>query len=138
MTSQLLATILVAATLAATPAIARAPVPIDNYENIAVATSSGKPLQIEQVKQAIQAAAAVKGWTIAYQADGSLLATLNVRNKHTITVELPYSVEKYSLRYKGSTAMKYGQRDGIPVIHPYYNKWVQEFKETIRIELLKL
>ena len=74
MKSKLLATVLLVATIAATPAIAREPVPIINHENIAVATSSGKPLQLDQIKQAIQAAAVVKGWTISYQADGSLLA----------------------------------------------------------------
>jgi hypothetical protein len=154
MKSKLLFAFLIAAALGAAPAVARDPVPIIDYPNIAVATSSGKPLQVGQVKQAIQTAAAAKGWSIGYQADGKLLATLMVRGKHTIVVEIPYAVDKYSLIYKDSTNMKYApsgkpmdnrdptsMRSGTghtgAVIHPYYNRWVQELKEAIRLELLR-
>lgn len=144
--------VLMFATLVSLNAIARTPVPIINYDNISVATSSGKTLQLEQVKQAIQSAAGAKAWSIAIQADGKLLATRNERNKHFIVVEIEYSADKYSLKYKDSTNMKFGdapQPDpssfqnptiapGSKVIHPYYNKWVQEFRDAIRVELLKL
>ncbi len=138
MKSKLFAAILVAATLFATPAMARFPVPIINHENISVATTSGKVLQVEQIKQAIQVAATAKGWTLAYQADGSILATLFVRGKHTVVVAIAYAADKYSLTYKDSTNMKYGTQDGQPVIHPFYNTWTQELKEAIRLELLKV
>jgi hypothetical protein len=152
MKSKLFAFVLFAATLAATPTIARTPVPIIDYDNISVATSSGKTLQLEQIKQAIQSAAGAKAWSIAFQPDGKVLATRNERNKHFIVVEIEYSADKYSLKYKDSTNMKFGdapQPDpsrvqnptiapGSKVIHPYYNKWVQELKDAIRVELLKL
>lgn len=138
MKSKLFASILIAATLAVTPAIAREPVPIINHDNIPVATNSGKVLQLDQVKQAIQTAAGAKAWTIAFQADGKLLATLNVRNKHTIVVEIAYAADKYSLQYRDSTNMKFGELNGSKVIHPFYNKWVLELKDAIRVELLKL
>jgi hypothetical protein len=138
MKNKLFAVLLIASAIFTAPAIARAPVAIINYENLVVATNSGNVLQAEQVKQAIVTAAGAKNWSIAYQSDGTLLATLNVRNKHTIMTGIAYAADKYSLRYTGSTNMKFGERDGQPVIHPYYNKWVQEFKEAIRIELLKL
>jgi hypothetical protein len=129
---------------------AREAVPIINYSNLPIATSSGKPLQPDDVKKAIVVAAAAKDWTVAYQTDGKLLATLVVRNKHTIVVEIAYDSEKYSINYKDSINMKYGisagQREGFKmgdsggqaVIHPFYNKWVQELKDGIRNELIKL
>lgn len=118
---------------------AREPIPIINYDNLVIATSSGKVLQPEQVKQAILAAAGTKNWTIAHQSDGKLLATLSVQGgKHVIVTEIAYASDKYSLNYKDSTNMKYGTRDGEAVIHPFYNKWVQQLKEAIRVELLKL
>lgn len=138
MKSKLFAALLIAATLFAAPVSARETVAIVNYDNLVVATNSGKVLVAEQVKQAILAAAGAKSWSIAYQADGKLLATLNVRGKHTVMVGISYTAEQYSLRYKDSTNMKFGEREGRAVIHPYYNKWVQELKEAIRIELLKL
>ena len=125
-------------TLAAAPAIAREAVPVVNHENIAVTTSSGKPVQGEQVKQAILAAAASKGWTLGYQADGKLLATYVKAAKHTVVVEVEYTADKYTLRYQDSTNMKAKQMDGQTIIHPYYNKWVQNFRDAIRAELLKL
>jgi hypothetical protein len=138
MKTKLFAAILIASALATSPAIAREPVPIINHDNISVATNSGKTLQLEQVKQAIQAAAGAKAWTIAFQADGKLLATLHVRGKHTIVVEIAYAADKYSLQYRDSTNMKFGELNGSKVIHPFYNKWVLELKDAIRIELLKL
>ena len=138
MKTKLFAAFLIASTLVAAPAIARDAVPVINYDNIAVATSSGKAPAVEQFKQALLTAAGARGWEIAQQADGTLQATLNVRGKHSIVVEIAYSDAKYSLTYKGSVNMKYGQRDGQPVIHPFYNKWVQDLKEAIGLELLKV
>ena len=132
---------------------ARTPVPIINYENIAIATNSGKSIQVDQVKQAISMAATSKGWRVAYSPDGSLLATLVVRNKHTVVVKIAYDVNKYSINYNDSNNMKYGiinvqqtmassntdqSHNGQGEIHPFYNKWVLELKDAIRIELLKL
>ena len=37
-----------------------------------------------------------------------------------------------------ANCMNYGQRNGEPVIHPFYNTWVGELKESIRGEMLKL
>lgn len=143
----------ICATIFSLSANARTPVPVINYENIAIATTSGKPLQIEQVKQAINAAATSKGWTVAYTADGSLLATLVVRNKHTIVVKVDYDANKYSINYNDSKNMKYGiinvqptiastnkdqSHNGQIEIHPFYNKWVLDFKNAIQAELIKL
>lgn len=138
MKSKLFTAFLVASTLFVTPASARQTVPIVNYDKLAVAVNSGKAPQAEQVKQAILAAAGSKSWSVATQADGKLLATLQVRGKHTVVVEIAYASDQYSLTYKDSTNMKFGAGDGQPLIHPFYNKWVQELKEAIRIELLKL
>lgn len=118
--------------------IAREAVPVVNHDDIAVTTNSGKTPSAAQIKQAIVAGASARSWSIAPQADGKLLATLNVRGKHSIVVDVSYTADKYSLRYKDSSNMKFGDRDGQFVIHPSYNKWVQGLKEAIRIELLKL
>ncbi len=147
------ATLFILVTIFSLNAEARTPVPIINYENIAIATNSGKSIQVDQVKQAISMAATSKGWTVAYSPDGSLLATLVVRNKHTVVVKIAYDVNKYSINYNDSNNMKYGiinvqqtmassntdqSHNGQGEIHPYYNKWVLELKDAIRIELLKL
>ncbi len=156
MNAKLLIGLLLVAGLAAGPAHAqRQPVPIIDHPDVPIATSSGKPLPTEKVKEAIQAAAKAKGWTLAYESGDKILATLVVRNKHTVMVEIAYSAEKYSLRYRDSINMKYlpgagrnpsydqasamrGYQQGPgPVIHPFYNDWVRELRDAIRLELLK-
>ncbi len=120
------------------PALAREPVPIINYDAVQIVTTSGNKPQVTQVEQAIKTAAAANEWTLSNSEDGKLLATLFVRNKHTVVVEITYDTEKYSLQYKDSINMKYGTQNGKPVIHPFYNRWVETLKEAIRVELLKL
>ena len=116
---------------------ARSAVPLVNYENIAIVTGSNKVADIDNVKQAIRLGAAVKGWKIEESADGSLTATIVVR-KHTVVVKINYEVNKYSIHYKDSVLMKYEVNNGQAVIHPFYNVWVENLKNDIDIELLKL
>lgn len=116
---------------------ARSAVPLVNYENIAIVTGSNKVAEIDQVKQAIRLGAAVKGWKIEESADGSLTATIVVR-KHTVVVKINYEVSKYSIHYKDSVLMRYEVNNGQAMIHPFYNVWVENLKNDINIELLKL
>lgn len=138
MKSKFFAGLILALAFAAGPASARWPMPIVNYPDVPVVTSSGTAPSAARVKQAILAGAAAKNWTIAQQADGKLQATLKVRGKHTVIVQIAYTPEKYSLTYQDSIDMNYGQRNGEPVIHPFYNTWVTDLKESIRAELVKI
>lgn len=137
MKSRFLLAILLSLGLGVGTVHARTPVPIVNYENNPVATNSGKPMTADKVKQAILAAASSKQWSIAYQPNGKMQATLVMKGKHTIVVEVAYTAENYSLTYLSSDNMKYGEVEGVPVIHPYYDRWVREFREAIRTELIK-
>ncbi len=127
----------------------RTPVSIINYANQPVATSSGKAIPVDQVKKAIQDAAARKGWVISNDTGDRMLATLEVRSKHTVKVVIAYSADKYSITYSDSVNMNYHSEAHYdsrmprpssgatgPVIHPGYNVWVQELKEAIRGELM--
>lgn len=125
-------------TLFTTPAMARGSVPIVNYENVAITTGSGKPATAEQVKQAFIAGGTSKGWTFTPAGDGKLLANLVVRNKHTITADIAYSADRYSVTYQGSVNMNYEVKDGQSVIHPHYNGWVTNMLNEVRTELAKL
>ncbi len=136
---KLLASIVVALLVATSSAYARSPVPIVDIENVAVATGSGKTVTTEEVKKAIIAGASANQWEIAQNASG-MTATLRVRGgKHTVVVAITYSADKYSLRYLESVNMNYGKNlEGQAVIHPFYNRWVQQLSDSIRSELRKL
>jgi hypothetical protein len=128
----------VAALLAtASPAYGRTLVPVENFTNQAVATASGKKPALEQVHDAIARAATSKGWAVAKQADGQLLATRVVKGKHTIVTTVSFTPDAYSVLYHSSENMKYQMFGGVPYIHPNYNVWARELVEAIRVELSK-
>jgi hypothetical protein len=123
--------VLVFAALFQGPAMARGSVPVVNYENVVVTTGSGKPATAEQVRQAFISGTAGRGWTYTQAGEGKLLANLVVRNKHTVSAEIVYSGDKFSVTY-------YELKDGKPVIHPNYNNWVTNMLSDVRVELSRL
>ncbi|EXI65557.1 MAG: hypothetical protein AW08_03077 [Candidatus Accumulibacter adjunctus] len=120
---------------------ARQSVPIVDFPDNAVLTSSGKALTAEQVRYAITAAAQSHSWQISRAPNGDgLQAVLSVRGKHTVVVAIAYSPKTYSIAYHDSTNMNYSHDPNtqVRVIHPYYNRWVSELRDAIRMELNRL
>jgi hypothetical protein len=145
--------------LCATHAFARSSVPIVNFDNVGIVTSSGKKLDNEQVRQVITKAAAVHEWTIKPIGDNKVLAVVDVRGKHTATVEITWTPEAFNIHYKSSVNLNYEEkafgspaqyrsersnveagpaadRPLVPAIHPHYNKWVETLKQDISKEFL--
>lgn len=120
---------------------ARGPVPLIDYPNNAVAASTGVTPTIDQVKNAITAAAQSRNWQTTPGPTGdSLQAVLHVRGKHTVAVDIAYTTQAYSIAYQTSDNMKYSviPDTNVRVIHPFYNRWVSDLRESIRLELNKL
>ena len=128
---------LLAAVLAfvALNAHARSGVPILNHEGVPAITASGKPASAEQIRAALQAAGAPRGWQITPAGNGKALAVLNVRGKHSISADISYAAGQYSIKYRDSTNMNY--EAGTNLIHPKYNMWVQTLIDDTRIQLYK-
>lgn len=115
---------------------ARSPVPLVELENQSISAASGKALTLEDVARALRQAAPKRGWNVAEIAPGKAVATLEVRSKHTIKLDVDYTPSSLSFHYKDSVNMKYGKDDdGHPVIHPFYMKWVANLLSDVRIEL---
>ena len=123
---------LLAWTLLAMSAHARSGVPVADFENLPAVTASGQPASGAQIKAAIQAAAQQNGWTVVAPAPDRMVATLQVRNKHTVVTEIVYKPGQYSVKYKDSANMNFDP--STRVIHPFYNKWVQGLVDGIRTE----
>lgn len=116
-------------------------VPLVEYENISIMSKSGKALSLDDVKKAlaIAAAEAKRNWQITDVAPGLAKATLVVRGKHTIIIDIAYSESKIAVKYNDSTNMKYSVDDkGNKEIHPGYNTWVGEFVKAIEKTLLSM
>jgi hypothetical protein len=131
--------VIAAILVSASPAYAaRPPVPLQNFPNQVVQTASGTKPPVEQVAQAITAAATGKQWAVAKQADGSFLATRVVKGKHTVVTTISFSPDAYSVTYHSSDNMRFEMIGGVPYIHPNYNVWARELVEAIRLEMSKL
>ena len=131
-----LAALMVASTAAPLTAAARTSVPIESFEGAIAPDANNKAPTPDEVKQAIFRAAAARDWTLKETGPGVLMATLDVRNKHTVVTEIRYSADKYALVYVQSNNMNESvNKEGKPVIHPYYNKWARELRDQIRVTL---
>lgn len=164
MNNKIKAVILASALLLGTPlalAQGRQLETVANYENVAISAPAGKAVTAEAVKAAILRAGnaplrrAHEQWQITEVAPGKLTGRLEVRGKHLAIVDITYSASAFSVKYKDSENLHYGQgmemeRDpsspiiirplptGRYVIHPYYNRWVKSLVENIQRETQKL
>jgi len=135
------ALVMALAMVAAPAALAqRAPVPIIDRPAVSATTGSGKALSPEALGKAIVSggAAGKRQWDVVPVGDGrSLRGTYRVRT-HMVAVDIVPGQGTFSIKYADSADMKYAVEGGTPVIHPFYNRWVDELIESIRAELKKL
>jgi hypothetical protein len=124
-------------TLLAAPAFARSAVPLVEFPDQALTAPPGKTLTDGDVREAIVRAAKSLDWKLSPEGDRKFVATLVVRNKHTIAVNVVYAAEKVSVTFQSSINMKYEVKDGVAMIHPYYNDWTRKLVDAIRFEAAK-
>lgn len=98
-------------------------------------TTAQTQLSADAVQKAILAACSQRGWHATNVSPGLIEARIVVRGKHTVVVDIPYTAEKYSIKYKSSSNMEYQADKG--KIHPNYNKWVNLLNNDINIQLAK-
>jgi hypothetical protein len=122
---------------------------IVNYDEHDFKTFDNRAPSLEEVQKAIRAAATLRGWTVKPGDPGHIMATLIVRNYHTAMVDIAYDQQHFAIRYKNSVNLNYGHgytrpvvgehgqitHDETEIIHPKYNEWVGELKDTILLEL---
>lgn len=120
-----------------TTAMARPSVAIINHESVEVTPARTGAGDAQRVQQAIVAAGMQRNWNVRPLGDGEMEASLLVRGKHTVVVGIRYTASQFSLVYKSSVNMNFETRDGQPLIHPNYNKWVNDLKQGIQFELQK-
>lgn len=115
---------------------ARSAVPIEPQENIPVPAVVSATVTPEKVRHAFIVAGAQRGWTFTDAGEGKLKGKLEVRDKHSATVEVTYDAKKYSVRYLDSYNLKYEVLNGVAQIHPFYNKWVKALIEDVNRNLI--
>lgn len=119
-------------------ATARTGVAIQNWDNIQVVRADNKVLTSERVRQAIVGAMQQGKWTILADEPGRVVATFNIRNKHSLTVEVRYSGAQFSVIYQDSSNLNYTQSPNGPIIHPTYNKQAKGLVDAINAGLQRV
>ena len=104
--------------------------PIQNVENVSVATSTNRPLTPVEVRAAIVRAGAGLGWIMKDAGPGMINGTLLLRT-HTAEVQIPYSATSYAIVYRSSINLQ----EGGGKIHRNYNGWVQNLNRGINAQL---
>jgi hypothetical protein len=88
---------------------------------------------MKDVRDAIIRAGARRGWTFTDAGTGKLIGHLDVRSKHSATVDVDYTREDFDINYRDSQGLKYDAAAG--TIHKNYNSWVQNLANDIMTEL---
>ena len=118
---------------------ARTPSEARDFDKVAIIAKNGKAPTLQQVEKAIIAAGKEKEWvmnTISQgTASGKIEATLLVRGKHTVIVDIVYSPENYSIHYKDTINMNAAFCNGKTWLHPNYNVWVSRLNDEIQSKL---
>jgi hypothetical protein len=104
--------------------------PILNVSEAPANSASGKPLSRDQVRTAIVRAGASLGWQMKDESPNMLVGSIMLRN-HTAVVEIPYSANNYSVKYRSSTNLNEANGN----IHKNYNGWIQNLTRGINAQL---
>jgi hypothetical protein len=124
--------------LIAGPAAARDTVPLVASISEPVQRTDGTVLNEARVMQAIFNAAGQHRWSLGSAVSGQVTATLVIRNKHTLVVDIQYSRQAITVRYRSSHNLKYWMRGNVPYIHPVYNEQARALMDAILGELQRV
>jgi len=95
-----------------------------------------RPQKMSKVERAIRSGATKKGWRVKKIKNGLLEASINVRNRHQVVVNIPYTKQGYKINYKRSNNLKYDPSKN--TIHKNYNKWIASLVNNIDYELANI
>ena len=94
-----------------------------------VSIPSGK--SEKDIKEAISLGATARNWVVKETAPGVMEARVDVRNKHTLIVDLKYDAQQVALAYKNSSNLDYEVVNGNPQIHRNANSWMKNLMTDI-------
>jgi len=94
-------------------------------------------MTMEDTEAAIFEGCAKRGWSPVKVQEGVVDATLYLR-EHVAVVRITFVPGRFTIKYVSSEKLNYGKdKNGVEVIHPHYNSWVQNLKNDITVELAK-
>lgn len=125
--------ILAVAIAAASVAASARDAPLKDPGRIELGAVSGQASTPAKMRQALVLAGASRGWTVVGDEPGRLKLNFNKGDKHRVTVQVSYDERGFDIRYVDSYNLNHGQRDGQVMIHPNYNRWVNNLAQDTRM-----
>ena len=101
-------------------------------------TDARQSANLEMITEAITRAGGNRGWTMKVLRPGLIRGDLDVHGKHQVQVDIIYNHDDFSITYVHSTNMNYNVRDGVPYIHPKFNRWIRILKEDIQDQIAQV
>ncbi len=103
-----------------------------SFENQPIPTV-GHSLSTSKIEKAIIRAGAQRGWVMSRNGKNKLLARVDVR-EHVAVVNITFSRRDFSITYNSSQNLRHRKGN----IHRNYNRWVNNLRNDITLELNKL
>lgn len=100
----------------------------------------GCELSMKKVSLGITLALITRGWNVTKkESDGTMVAQIIVRGKHTLVVDIAYNEKSFDITYKSSDNLNYKDKgDGTATIHRNANKWMRKIHQDIAKQLVVL
>ena len=97
-------------------------------------------LSADQMTKAIISGGAVRGWIAVKQEPGNIeLKFVKGAYKHVINVDVSYSKNSFSIRYKDSSGLNYKvKKNGVRKIHPRPITWMMNLNMDIESKTVEL
>lgn len=99
-------------------------------------TSVARVLTMDDYKDAIIRGGSRRSWTFTDGGPGHLIGSVNVRGKHSATVDIIFDTETFSITHKSSQNLNYNAESR--QIHPNYNSWIHLLENEIQAEITRM
>lgn len=112
-------------------------VPLQDVGRTLLVSTSSVPLTLVNVRAAIINGGQTLGWQILGDDPNRLTLKYNKQGKHEVVVAVIYDASGFELKYIDSTSMNFSDKNGTQMIHPNYNRWVQNLTKGISSSLIR-
>ena len=108
---------------------------IQNVSDQPITRYDSAELSMQQIERAIVLGGMEKGWTMQSVAPGHIVGSIDVRGKHSASVDIHYDKSTYSVTYKDSSNLDYQPPN---LIHRNYNNWVTNLVRSINTSIQRV
>lgn len=105
--------------------------PLIEQERVMVSRANGAELTTDQMRAAILAGGRQHGWVGTEDQPGQITLRFDKGSRHTAIIAVDYDAKGYKIRYVSSVNLNYEVLDGVPQIHPNYNRWIRNLNQSI-------